>query len=82
MKYVILGYQLLPESYTVGVNENKSVKDVVRFFKRRMDIISRYLLFLLCMEKMVELIFLITREPLAFRKRQKSKAVTIIFVWK
>ena len=33
MKYVILGYQLLPGSYTVGVNENKSVKDVVRFFK-------------------------------------------------
>ena len=33
MKYVILGYQLLPESYTVGVNENKSVKDVVRFLK-------------------------------------------------
>ena len=33
MKYVILGYQLLPGSYTVGVNENKSVKDVVRFLK-------------------------------------------------
>ncbi len=33
MKYVILGYQLLPGSYTVGINENKSVKDVVRFLK-------------------------------------------------
>lgn len=33
MKYVILGYQLLPGSYTVGINENKSAKDVVRFLK-------------------------------------------------
>ena len=33
MKYVILGYQLLPGSYTVGVNENKSAKKVVRFLK-------------------------------------------------
>ena len=33
MKYVILGYQLLPGSYTVGVNENKSAKEVVRFLK-------------------------------------------------
>ncbi len=33
MKYVILGYQLLAGSYTVGVNENKSAKDVVRFLK-------------------------------------------------
>ena len=33
MKYVILGYQLLAGSYTVGVNEKKSAKDVVRFLK-------------------------------------------------
>lgn len=31
--HVILGYQLLPESYTVGVNEKKSAKDAVRFLK-------------------------------------------------
>ena len=30
---MILGYQLLPGSYTVGVNENKSAKEVVRFLK-------------------------------------------------
>ena len=80
MKYVILGYQLLPGSYTVGVNENKSVKDVVRFFKGAWISQAGILSFRLLYGEDGQINIPHYQKSLCFfGGGQKSKAVTIIF---